>query len=45
MNATVTFRKFKTDGLGATIGTLLTVSIFEASPGVVTYDVLGVEPF
>lgn len=38
---TITFRKFKTGGLGITLGTLLSVSVFEDSPGVVNFDLLG----
>lgn len=38
---TVTFRKFKPAGLGITLGTLLTTSIFEDSPGTVNFDVVG----
>lgn len=42
--ATFTFRKFKSGGLGITLGTLLSVEAFEPSPGVVTFDIIGVEP-
>lgn len=42
-NGTVTFRKFKTDGLGITLGTLLTVSLFEASSGVVEFSLFAAE--
>lgn len=42
-NATVTFRKFKTDGLGITLGTLLTVSVFEASSGSVDFNLFAAE--
>lgn len=38
---TVAFRKFKTSGLGITLGTLLTVSAFEDVPGVVVFNLTG----
>lgn len=38
---TVTFRKFRTGGLGLNIGTLLSVSIFEDSPGAVVFNLFG----
>lgn len=41
---TITFRKFKTAGLGITLGTLLTVSIFEDSPGTVNFDLICMSP-
>lgn len=44
LSVTVQFRKFKTAGLGITIPTLLTVSAFEDSPGVVNFDVTGTIP-
>lgn len=37
----VTFRKFKTSGLGITLGTLLTVSAFEDNSGAVTFNLTG----
>lgn len=40
---TVNFRKFKTDGLGITLGTLLTVSLFEPSPGAVDFSLFAAE--
>lgn len=39
--ATGTFKKFKTGGLGITLGTLLTVEAFEASSGPVTFNLIG----
>lgn len=41
--ATVTFRKFKSAGLGITLGTLLTVSAFEDVSGVVNFDIIAVK--
>ena len=41
--ATVQFRKFKTGGLGITLGTLLTVTAFEDTRGVVTFNLVGCE--
>ena len=40
---TVKFRKFKPDGLGITLGTLLTVSAFETSPGPVEFNLFAAE--
>lgn len=40
---TVKFRKFKADGLGITLGTLLTVSAFEVSPGPVSFNLFAAE--
>lgn len=40
---TVTFRKFKASGLGITLGTLLTVSAFEDSPGSVDFNLFAAE--
>lgn len=37
----VQFRKFKTAGLGITLGTLLTVSAFEDNSGVVNFDIIA----
>lgn len=41
---TVTFRKFKSAGLGITLGTLLSVSVFETTPGVVNFDLTCMAP-
>lgn len=38
---TVAFRKFKTSGLGITLGTLLTVSAFEDASGIVVFNLTG----
>lgn len=42
--ATIQFRKFKPSGLGITLDTLLTVSSFEESSGVVNFDIVGIAP-
>ncbi len=41
----VQFRKFKSGGLGITLGTLLTVTAFEDSPGVVNFNLFAAEDF
>lgn len=41
--ATVQFRKFKSGGLGITLGTLLDVQAFEATSGVVNFNLIGCE--
>ncbi len=40
---TVTFKKFKASGLGITLGTLLTVSAFEDTPGPVDFNLFAAE--
>jgi hypothetical protein len=42
-NVTVTFKQIK-GPLGLTLGTLLTATIFEASAGVVNFDLIGSRP-
>jgi hypothetical protein len=42
---TVSFRKFKAGGLGITLGTLLTVTAFEDTPGQVSFNLFGAEEF
>jgi hypothetical protein len=39
---TVGFKKFKSTGLGITLGTLLSVSAFEDVSGVVNFDIIAV---
>lgn len=39
--ASGSFKKFKSGGLGITLGTLLTVTAFEDSPGPVTFNLIG----
>lgn len=41
--ATVQFKKFKTGGLGITLGTLLSVQAFEDVSGAVTFNIVGSE--
>lgn len=41
---TVTCRRFKSGGLGLTVGTLLSGSIFEDTNGIVNIDVYGCRP-
>lgn len=41
--ATVTFRKFKASGLGITLGTLLSVSVFEDNSGAVDFNLFAAE--
>lgn len=41
--ATVTFRKFKSGGLGITLGTLLSVSVFEDTSGAVDFNLFAAE--
>lgn len=41
--ATITFKKFK-GALGLTLGTLLTATVFEDSPGVVNFDITATRP-
>jgi len=38
---TVNFKKLKSNGLGATLGTLLSVDLFESSTGAVTFNLFG----
>lgn len=38
---TVQFKKFKAGGLGITLGTLLSVTAFEDTSGVVNFNVIG----
>ena len=40
---TVTFKKFRTGGLGLNLGTLLSVSIFETSSGAVDFNLFAAE--
>lgn len=42
-SATVTFRKFKPSGLGITLGTLLSVSVFEDNSGPVEFNLFAAE--
>jgi len=41
--ATVQFKKFKSGGLGITLGTLLSVEAFEPTPGTVVFNLVGAE--
>lgn len=42
-NVTVQFKKFKAGGLGITLGTLLTVTAFEDTPGAVDFNLFAAE--
>lgn len=41
--ASIAFRKFKTGGLGITLGTLLSVQAFEDTSGIVNFNLFGAE--